>query len=388
MRIERLDTILINIPLRIEQRTSFSTRTSMTQCLVHATADSGQTGWGEASGGAGGWAPACQTIIDAMKDQVIGRAPADVHSIRRQLFDTRYWKNAGRLAHLSFGAIETALLDLEGQRLGLPMWKLLGSKIRGAIDFFGFLNPTANSDDLALEAAKMEEDGFRILYLKIGGDDHEDLGRVAAVRRAIRPGTRLRVDANGAWDRNHAVQAIEALSHFDLDFVEQPTPLDDLPGLAHVRSAVRVPICANEVAWHPAEWREVLRHQAADVLCINVSWCGGPTQFVAIAELAAKAGVRVVRHTIDVGIGDHAALHVLATVPNALDGNQIMGTHLGDDVLEAGPLMPRGGTIPVPDTPGLGATVSEERIASLHRRFLLEGNARAFSVDHRKGGEQ
>jgi galactonate dehydratase len=170
---------------------------------------------------------------------------------------------------------------------------------------------------------------------------------------------------------------IDQLAPLGIDFVEQPTPLDDLPSLAAVRRAVSVPICANEVAWYPAEWREVLRQEAADVLCVNLAWCGGPTQVVQVANLAAAAGVRVVRHTIDIGINDYAALHVLATLPNAMDGNQILAGHLEEDVLEAGPLRPRGGRVPVPDTPGLGACVSEARVAALHQRFVAEGNAKS-----------
>jgi len=377
MRVERLFTTLINVPLRLEQRTSFSTRTAMTQCLVRMTSKCGRTGWGEASGGAGGWAPACQAIIEAMKDLVIGRAPGDLASIRSQLFDTRYWKNAGRLAHMSFGAIETALLDLEAQRTDVPLWSLLGVKVRDAIDFFGFLDRTLGVDALARQAVELEEQGFSTLYLKIGIDDHEDLERVRMIRRAIRKETCLRVDANGAWSRDHAIRMIEQLALFDIDFVEQPTPLDDLPSLAAVRRAVNVPICANEIAWHPAEWREVLRQEAADVLCVNLAWCGGPTQMVDVANLAAATGVRVVRHTIDIGINDYAALHVLATLPNAIGGNQILAGHLGEDVLEAGPLLPRGGRVPVPDTPGLGACVDEARVEALHQRFLTEGNATA-----------
>jgi L-alanine-DL-glutamate epimerase-like enolase superfamily enzyme len=379
MRIEKLETRLVNVPLRTEQRTSFSTRRAMTQCLVQATADDGRVGWGEASGGAGGWAPACRAIVEAMRDVVIGRAPDELPAMRAELFDARYWKNAGRLAHMSFGAVETALLDLDAQRRGLPLWRLLGEKLRDEVDVFAFLDRSRPVDALARQAVEAEARGFRVLYLKVGLDDAADLACVRAVRGAIRPATRLRVDANGAWPAPHAVRMIEALAPFGLDFVEQPTPLDDLAALAEVRRAVAVPICANEVAWHPAEWREVLRQAAADVLCVNVAWCGGPTRMLEVARMAAARGVGVVRHTIDIGINDYAALHVLAVAPGAADGHQFMATHLGDDVLAGGPLVSGGRPLPVPAAPGLGAPVSEAKVRELEERFRIDGNATAFS---------
>jgi L-alanine-DL-glutamate epimerase-like enolase superfamily enzyme len=379
MRIERLDARLVNIPLRTQQRTSFSTRRALTQCLVQATADDGRTGWGEASGGAGGWAPACRAIVEAMRDLVVGRAPDELPIIRAELFDARYWKNAGRLAHMSFGAMETALLDLEAQRREIPLWQLLGEKVREEIDVFAFLDRSLPLDGLARQAAEAEARGFRVLYLKIGLDDAADLACVAAVRQAIRPATRLRVDANDAWTAPHAVRMIEALVPFGLDFVEQPTPLDDLAALAEVRRAVAVPICANEVAWHPAEWREVLRQEAADVLCVNVAWCGGPTRMLEVARMGAARGVGLVRHTIDVGINDYAALHVLAAAPGAVDGHQFMASHLADDVLASGPVASDGRPLRVPDTPGLGAPVSEAKVRELEERFRIEGNATASS---------
>jgi L-alanine-DL-glutamate epimerase-like enolase superfamily enzyme len=86
----------------------------------------------------------------------------------------------------------------------------------------------------------------------------------------------------------------------------------------------------------------------------------------------------VVRHTIDIGINDYAALHVLAVAPGAVDGHQFMATHLADDVLAGGPVVSDGRPLPVPDTPGLGAPVSEAKVRELHERFRLEGNATAF----------
>jgi L-alanine-DL-glutamate epimerase-like enolase superfamily enzyme len=379
MRIERLEAVLVNVPLRTEQRTSFSTRHAMTQCLVRAVADDGRAGWGEASGGAGGWAPACRAIVEAMADQVIGQAPGDLTSIRTALFDTRYWKNAGRLAHMSFGAIETALLDLEGQRRQVPLWRLLGDKRRDEVDAFAFLDRSLGLDALARQAAGAEARGFSVLYLKVGRDDEDDVACVTAIRQSIRPDTRLRLDANGAWSEERAVRMIERLASLGIDFVEQPTPLDDLPALARVRRAVGVRICANEVAWHPAEWREVLRQEAADVVCVNVAWCGGPSRMVEVARMAAARGVPLVRHTIDIGINDYAALHVLAAVPAAADGHQFMAGHLADDVLDGGPLVPDGRPLRVPETPGLGAPVSEVKVRELRERYRLEGNAKALA---------
>jgi L-alanine-DL-glutamate epimerase-like enolase superfamily enzyme len=105
-----------------------------------------------------------------------------------------------------------------------------------------------------------------------------------------------------------------------------------------------------------------------------------------VARMAAARGVGLVRHTIDIGINDYAALHVLAVAPRTVEGHQFMAAHLADDVLTGGPLVPDGRPLPVPDGPGLGAPVSEAKVRDLHERFRLEGNATAFS--RRKGDDR
>ena len=108
--------------------------------------------------------------------------------------------------------------------------------------------------------------GFETIYLKSGFDRRKDVADVAAVREAIGPGPKLRIDANEAWSPAEAIAIIHQLEPYALEFVEQPVSMYDLDGLARVRRAVRTPIAANQAAWLEFDVLEIVRRRAADVV--------------------------------------------------------------------------------------------------------------------------
>jgi L-Ala-D/L-Glu epimerase len=206
---------------------------------------------------------------------------------------------------------------------------------------------------LIAAAARARIDGFRALKLKLGGRPwREDVERMQAARAGLGPGLALRGDANGAWDRASAAQALAALADASPEFVEQPLPAEDLEGMAVLRRASPVPIAADEsVAICGVQ--AVLAAGAADVLVLKPALLGGPMAALAAARAAAEAGVGVVwTHAFEGGIGACHALQVAAAWGDVERAHGLVTA----GVYEHDPGAPsaRAGWIKIPDAAGLG----------------------------------
>jgi L-alanine-DL-glutamate epimerase-like enolase superfamily enzyme len=223
--------------------------------------------------------------------------------------------------------------------------------------------------------------GFGTLKLKAGPerDTAALVERVAAVREAVGPEVRLRLDINGAWDVATARERIAAVASFRLEYVEQPIAAGDPSDLAVVREGSLVPIAADEAVGSVAAARQLLAARAADVLVIKPARVGGPVAAWEIAALAAAAGVPVVVSTLfETGVGIAAALAVAAGLPAVGGGATVPPAHglATAELLEAHLLIraPRvvHGRMIVPEGPGLGIALDEEAL----RRYAVEWQGR------------
>ncbi len=246
----------------------------------------------------------------------------------------------------AFAAIDIALWDRAGRRAGKPVAVLLTDSPAQAVP----VNATLSALDragAATEAAAAAAAGFRCLKLKVGVGD--DAGRVAAVRAAVGPEVDLRLDANGAWDVEQAVRAIELLSPAGLELVEEPT--HGLEAVRTVRERVAVRVAIDETA---AE-HGALGAGVADAVCLKISRCGGISGLIAAATLVRASGAEVyVASTLDGPLGVAAALHAAAALasrgPVPPCGLATLG--MFEDL--ENPLPARDGQIALPTAGGLG----------------------------------
>ena len=205
-------------------------------------------------------------------------------------------------------------------------------------------------------ATQAVDEGFDCLKLKVGARDvDEDVERVRSVREAVGDAVSLRADANGAWDREAARRALDALAAFDLAYVEQPLPADDLDGLAALRGEARggaVPVAADEsVATRGVD--AVLEADAADAVVLKPMALGGPDRALSAALRARSAGVDpVVTTTVDAVVARTAAVHVAAAIGGVSPCGLATGTLLDED-LASDPCPIDDGQIAVPTGPGI-----------------------------------
>jgi L-alanine-DL-glutamate epimerase-like enolase superfamily enzyme len=243
----------------------------------------------------------------------------------------------------ALAAVDLALWDAAGRRAGKPIAALLTDEPVAQVG----VNATIGAMDragAATAAAEAVDAGFECLKVKVGTGD--DAGRVAAVRRAVGDHVAIRLDANGAWEVDEAVEAIEELARLDLELVEEP--VSGIAELRQVRERVPVRIAMDETA---AE-HGAIASGAADAVCLKISRAGGISALLAQAALVRATGAEVyLASTIDGPLGIAAALHCAAALRVELPCGLATLDLLADD---EGTLPVHHGRLLVPRGPGLG----------------------------------
>src|SRR5438128_5220710 len=333
--------------------------------LVRVQDDMGRVGLGEASV-TSVWSGETQAgtialINEALAPLILGADPFDVEWIERRMDRTVFGNSFAK------GAVEMALLDLQGQALGVPIYRLLGGqqpegRERGIRLKFvvGAVEPVL----AAQRARRMVERGWRAIKVKVGRDDHPraDVERLRAVRDAIGPDTWLSVDANGGYTADQAVWAAAHFERLGVALFEQPTRRGDHAAMAEVRRRSGIPIMADESVFTPQDALEVIRHEAADVLSLYPGKHGGVRATQQIAKLAEAASIPcTIGSNLEREVATAAMAHVTVCTAN-LQCERFPGDLIGpiyyEQALTTQPLRYQADRLWVPEKPGLGVAVS------------------------------
>jgi muconate cycloisomerase len=260
-------------------------------------------------------------------------------------------------------AIEMACVDLAARRLGIAVHRYLGGALASRVSFnawIGILPP----DEAAAEARKWFDAGFRSAKIKVGSDVNGDRDRVQAVREAVGASMKLRADANAGYRPEQAIALTRAIERFDMQLLEQPVAADDLTGMARVRKATGIPVMADESITDHASLIAVIRADCADIVKLKVMKQGGLLECRRMIETAAAAGYKVVvGHGFGLGINTMAEIMVAATSDSVLEGLECVGPLKTSDDIVTSKLDLGAGSIAVPEGPGLGVTLDEEKLA-------------------------
>jgi L-Ala-D/L-Glu epimerase len=311
-RIERLTLHRRSIPLKRPFVTAIRTAYSMDVLLVEVGDSDGRSGWGEAptSWRVTGESPESVTaaLLGPLSETVIGHSSSEPEALSAELERSVARNSSAR------SALDCALYDLAARSVDVPLFRYLGgstSEVRTDVTLSAVIDETevASLCHTALEFANA---GLRTLKMKVGAGG-DDVRAALAVREAIGPGVRLRLDANQGWTPQSAIRIIGSLEDAgaDLELVEQPVSREDIEGLAYVTTRVATSIMADEAVWTTRDLREVIRLRAADLINIKLAKCGGLREALELVKLArendvvAIAGCMAESH---VGIAAAAAL--------------------------------------------------------------------------------
>jgi mandelate racemase len=292
-------------------------------------------------------------LVEAIGDEFKGKAVLPVERMRD--FDRRFrllgWQG---LVGMAVSGLDMAFWDAMARSTGWPLVRLLGGEPRPllAYDSYGIVDPKA--DEHALRHSV--ESGFRAIKIKIGdGDLAHDVATVQAVRSIIGPDVALMVDYNQSLDPPEAGRRIARLAEYDLHWVEEPVPAEDLAGHARVRASSPVRIQTGENWWFPRDMAKAVAAGASDFAMLDVMKIGGVTGWLRAAGQAEAASLPVSSHVFV-----EASAHVLAVTPTA---------HWLEYLDKAGPILaepckPRNGKVTATG-PGLGLTWDEKAVAKL-----------------------
>lgn len=317
--------------------------------LVQVYTDEGICGLGEGSPMEIITGETIETTLAAaeeIKRLVMGRDPRDLAGLHA-LMDPAFPRNPSARA-----AFDLAFYDICARSENLPLYKYLQAK-RSAIENDVTL-ALDSLENMVAAAKKHAAQGYGILKIKVGSSAEEAVETVAAIRAAVGPTVRLFVDANQGWDKESAARIISRLAPYDLLFVEQPVPKQNMLDLAEVRSQVSVPIMADESVFSPADAERAIELGAADYVNIKLMKCGGIFNALRINSLCESAGIRCVTGCMmDSPVAITAAASFSAAAENVLFGDLDSLSHIKDSGIPQGAVQ-RGPQLILPERPGIG----------------------------------
>lgn len=196
--------------------------------------------------------------------------------------------SAGR--HLAtFCGFELAVLDLAGKSMGFRAGEVLGAAVGPPLDAGVVIGLDVDTDALPTHCAMLRLAGRRHIKVKVGRND--DVERVKIVRQSLGPSVPIRIDANGGWSAEQAIEVLQQMAPVRIQSIEQPVPAVDLKGMRQVRETTGVPVMADESLCTLEDAQELINMQAADIFNIRLGKCGGFLASLRLVELAQASGL-------------------------------------------------------------------------------------------------
>ncbi|RLL23129.1 muconate/chloromuconate family cycloisomerase [Acinetobacter chengduensis] len=365
-----VETILVEIPTIRPHKMAVATMQTQTLVLIKITTEDGFVGWGEATtiGGLGYGEESPESIktnIETYFSPLLQTLKA--HNIAQIMQVLKKNINGNRFAKC---AIQTALLDIQAQRLNLPLSELLGGRLRDSVPVLWVLASGDTQKDIA-EAQKMiaikRHNTFK---LKIGSRPVEaDVEYVLAIKQALGKDVSIRVDVNRAWSELDAIKGIQLLQDGGVDLIEQPCAIDNIDAMQRLSRRFDIAIMADESLMGPSSAYRLARTNVASVFAVKVAQSGGLLEGRDVATIAQLAGIDLYGGTMLEGpVGTIASAHLFSTFENLAAGTELFGPLLLTEEILKTPLQYQNFELVVPQNLGLGIELDQDKIDNLRRK--------------------
>ena len=367
--IESIETIIVDLPTIRPHKLAMHTMQNQTLVLIRLRCADGIEGLGESTtiGGLayGNESPdSIKTNIDRfVAPLLIGQDASNINAAMLRL------EQSIRGNTFAKSGIESALLDAQGKRLGLPVSELLGGRVRDALPVAWTLASGDTAKDIAEAQKMLDLRRHRIFKLKIGaGEVDRDLAHVIAIKKALGDSASVRVDVNQAWDEAVALRACRILGGNGIDLIEQPISRNNRAGMVRLNAISPAPIMADESIECVEDAFNLAREGAASVFALKIAKNGGPRATLRTAAIAEAAGIGLYGGTmLEGGIGTLASAHAFLTLNKLRWDTELFGPLLLTEDILAEPPVYRDFHLHVSRAPGLGLSLDEERLAFFRR---------------------
>jgi L-alanine-DL-glutamate epimerase-like enolase superfamily enzyme len=361
VKIARIEVFPVAVPMTRPLKMAVATVNERTSIVVRITTDDGVVGLGEAvvaryfSGES--LASATDLIRNVFTEALMGRSASDLYESRALMRRIAVHNNAAR------AAVEMALHDIVATAAGLPLFEFYGGRSRDAVPTIWHVSggdPASNAED-AVRA--VQEDGYQLVKVKVGGDVDIDIAKVLAVREAVGFGVMMLPDANQGWDVTDALRFCRGIAEAEVGFLEQPVHRDDILGMVAINQGP-VPIAADEGVFDSMTLRTHVELGAVDAVVAKLMKAAGPIgvrEVFATAD-AAGIGVHFASMAGQTSIGAAHAAHLALAVPNLKYGAGICPYYLEGDIVTE-PFTVDKGMLKPSESPGLGLELDKDSVA-------------------------
>ncbi|MAL02472.1 MAG: muconate cycloisomerase [Alcaligenaceae bacterium] len=373
--IERVETRIVDLPTIRPHKLSVGTMHGQSLMLLSIVCSDGVTGMGEGTTIAGmAYGPESpetmkQTVDTYLAPAIIGKDPTRIQGLMT------YVGKLVKVNHFAKSALETALLDAHGKRLGVSLSELLGGRRRDRLPVAWTLASGNTAQDIDEAEKMLALRRHNVFKLKIGAKALKtDIQHVADIKKALGDRAAVRVDINMVWSEIQAAWGIPALADAGCELVEQPVA--SAAALGRLMRRFPVPLMADEVLQGPESAFAIAKESGSDVFAVKIEQSGGLYAAQRVAAIADAAGIELYGGTMLEGaISTIASAHLFASFANLQWGTELFGPLLITEQILTQPLEYSDFELTVPTGPGLGITLNEAQV----QRFTREGSIHTVS---------
>jgi galactonate dehydratase len=345
--------------------------------FLKISTDEGYVGWGEPI--VEGHAATVKAAVEDMAEYLIGRDPRQIEDIWQMLYRARFYRG-GPVMMSAIAGVNQALWDIKGKIHGVPIYDLLGGKVRNKIQTYAWVGGDRPSD-VAQQAQQRKDEGLNAVKMNATNELHymdsfkhiEDVvARVASVREQVGTDFGIAVDFHGRVHKPIAKMLIQELEPYHLMFVEEVVLPENNEALVDIKNSTTIPIATGERMYSRYDFKHLLASGAVDIIQPDLSHAGGISEVFRIAAMAEAYDVALAPHCPLGPIALASCIQVDAVAYNALIQEQSLGIHYnqGSDLLDyvtkASVFDYEDGYINIPTGAGLGIEVNEEKVRSAH----------------------
>lgn len=313
-----------------------------------------------------------ETAIKELERYIVGRDPHDIEAIVHDIYRDAYWRG-GVVLMSALAGVEMALWDIKGKDLGVPVYQLLGGKVRTSVPCYanGWFAGAKQPEEFAEKAKIAVKAGFKALKWDPFGKEYmnidpkalkEALDCIRAVKEAVGDQVHLIIEGHGRFNVPTAVKIGNAIQEFDILWFEEPIPPDDKAGIAWVRKKISTPVSGGERLYSRYDFVDYLRMECADYWQPDVSHAGGIMEMKKIASIAEAHYIPLCPHNPSGPIANAATLQLAACIPNFY----LLETMSNDipyrNEISTEKVAFENGEMLIGDAPGLGIDINEDAI--------------------------
>lgn len=357
MRITKISLYKLCIPLKEPFITSLGQDDDARNVVVKIETDQGITGFGECSPYMpinGESQETCYAVGQYFAKALLGKDPLDIPQCLSIIDAVIYANNSIK------SAFDIALYDIAAQHAKQPLWQFLGGQKNKSI-ITDYTVSIGEPQKMAADALHILSEGYPAIKVKLGKNGKKDVERMKAIREAVGQEIPLRIDANQGWGVEEAIETLQALAPLDIQHCEEPIARWNYLELPKVRKESPIPIMADESCGDDHDAARLIAIEACQYFNIKLGKSGGIYRGLKMVRLAEKAGIH-----LQVGAMIESRLAMTAFAHFALSSTSIVhfdfdtALMFKEDPVTGGIRYEENGLITVPDTPGLGATITSD----------------------------